>query len=77
MSAPEIARADHIAWTKGRALAELDAGSTTNAIASVASDLRKHADTQGHSAIDLMMMLVMAGHLDTDRQVREFIEGIQ
>ncbi len=70
-------RTDHIAWVKERALAELDAGSRVNAIASVTSDMRKHPDTEEHPAVELMMMLAMAGHLDSDRQAREFIEGIQ
>lgn len=70
-------RTDHIAWVKERALAELDAGSTVNAIASVTSDLSKHPETEGHAAVELMMMLAMSGHLDADRQVREFIDGIQ
>ncbi len=76
MSTSETTRADHVTWVKERALAELDAGSAVNAIASVTSDMNKHAATAGHPAIELMMILAMAGHLDSDRQVREFIEGI-
>jgi hypothetical protein len=70
-------RAEHIAWVKERALAELDAGSVVNAMSSVTSDLRKHPDTDGHAAIELMAMLAIGGHLGNETQMREFIGGIQ
>ncbi len=70
-------RNDHIAWVKERALAELDAGSVVNSMASVTSDLGKHPATEDHPAGALMMMLAMSGHLGNERQMREFIEGIQ
>lgn len=74
-------RADHIAWVKERALAELDADPSymgvANALASVGSDLTKHADTADHPAILLGTQLAMAGHLDTHQQARDFITGIQ
>lgn len=40
------------------------------------SDLTKHPETEGHAAIELMMILAMGGHLSTPHRVREFIEGI-
>lgn len=70
-------RTEHVEWAKQRALKELDAGSRNNAIASITSDLTKHVDTQGHPAIELMVMLIMNGHMNSDREVREFIEGIR
>ncbi len=39
--------------------------------------MRKHPETQGHAAVELMGMLAMTGHLGTERDMREFIEGIQ
>lgn len=70
-------RTQHVEWTKARAIAELDAGSPTLATASVASDLSKHPQTADHSAIELMMMLAMNGHMTTVAEVRDFIEGIR
>jgi hypothetical protein len=72
-----VNRAEHIVWVKQRALGELDAGSVWNAVASIASDLRKHPETEGHPAPELMTMLAVNGHLGNERQMREFIEGIQ
>lgn len=73
-------RDERVEWTKQRALAELEppgGGGVVAAIASVQSDLGKHPETQGHTAIELMMMLAMGGHLSTPIQVREFIDGIR
>lgn len=72
-------RADHITWVKEHALVELNGTSAgrATALSSVASDLGTHPDTRGHDAVLLGTMLAMAGHLDTDRQMREWIEGIQ
>lgn len=71
--------AEHVAWTKQRALDELAAGGPDaigNAIASVQSDLGKHPGTQEHAAILLMGVLALGGQLRTEHEVREFIEGI-
>lgn len=72
-------RDQHVAWVKQRALAELDdsQAGVVRAITSVASDLRKHEETAGHTAMHLMTALAVAGHLGTDREVREFIDGIR
>ncbi|MFY9457669.1 MAG: hypothetical protein WAP23_01945 [Candidatus Spechtbacterales bacterium] len=39
------------------------------------SDLGKHPETAGHLAIELGMMLLMGGHLDSKEEMRKFIEG--
>ena len=39
------------------------------------SDLGKHPETANHSAIQLGMMMLMAGHLTTPAEMRKFIEG--
>lgn len=70
-----MTRADHLEWCKSRARDYLEAGDTKGALASMFSDLGKHAETEGHAAIKLGAMLMMAGHLHTVQQVREFIEG--
>ena len=72
-------RDEHVTWTKERALAELEpgGGGVVAAIGSVQSDLGKHPETRGHTAIELMQLLAMAGHLQTDAEAREFIDGIR
>jgi hypothetical protein len=41
------------------------------------SDLRKHPDTANHGALELGGMLLIAGHLSSTHDVRNFIEGTQ
>ena len=68
-------RAEHLAWCKQRALEYVNAGDLPQAMASMGSDLGKHPETAGHSAIQLGMMLLMGGHLNTQQAMRKFIEG--
>lgn len=70
-------RQEHVEWCKQRALAYVDRGDVQNAFASLNSDLRKHPETEDHGAIELGMMLMLAGHLSTSKQMREWIEGVQ
>lgn len=75
MSRPD-GRAEHLAWCKERALAYLDAGEPVHlAFQSLGSDLRKYPDTAKHPALELGMMQLVAGQLDTPAQMRRFIEG--
>ncbi len=68
-------RGEHLEWSKERALAYIDKGDLKQAYASIVSDLSKHKDTEGHIAIELGMMLMVAGNLDTTEEMRNFIEG--
>ena len=70
-----MTRAEHLQWAKDRALEYVDAGDVQNAFASMASDLNKHPETQGHAGLELGMMQLMAGMLSTPAQMRHFIEG--
>lgn len=70
-----ITRAQHLAWCKQRALAELESGNIEDAFASMASDLQKHPETQGHIGIQLGTMQLMGGRLSSPQQMRRFIEG--
>jgi len=72
-----VNRAEHLAWAKARAIVYADAGQLGDALASIGSDLRKHPETRDHAGVELMAMLMFAGHLDTPREVRKFIEGFQ
>ena len=68
-------RAKHLQWCKDRALEYADRGDMTNAIASMASDMSKHPDTENHAGLQLMVMLAMASKFDRLGELRKFIEG--
>lgn len=68
-------RQEHLQWCKQRALEYCEAGDTTNAFASMTSDLSKHPETENHPAIQLGMMLLMSGHLSSQIEMKKFIEG--
>lgn len=68
-------RAEHLAWCKQRALEYCDLGDTNQAFASMASDLGKHYETQGHIGIRLGMTMMLGGHLNSAQEMRNFIEG--
>ena len=68
-------RAEHLEWCKKRANEYIDAGDIPNAYASMASDLRKHAETEDHPAIALGMQLMMIGELGTAPKMQRFIDG--
>lgn len=70
-----MTRKEHLDWSKKRALELVDQGDLRQAYASMASDLNKHRETEGHVAIDLGMMLMTSGNLDSPMKMREFIEG--
>ena len=70
-----ITRAEHLTWCKKRAIEYVDNGDVQNAFASMASDLNKHPETEGHAAIQLGMMMLMAGQLSSPQDMRRFIEG--
>jgi hypothetical protein len=70
-------RAEHLTWAKNRALAYVESGDIQNAFASIASDLRKHPETEGHAAMELGLLMMMSGTgLRTPDEMRKFIEGI-
>lgn len=69
-------RTEHLEWCKQRALQELDYyHSPAKGFASMASDLGKHPETKNHAAIQLGMMMMMAGQLSTEQEMKKFIEG--
>ena len=71
----EMTRTEHLQWCKDRALEYVNNDDLKNAYASMASDLRKHKETESHAGIVMGMGLLMAGHLDTAEKMRHFIEG--
>lgn len=68
-------RAEHLAWCKQRALEYCDAGDTSQAFASMASDLGKHPETERHIGIELGFMQLLVGGLSSPTEMRRFIEG--
>jgi hypothetical protein len=73
----ETTRAEHLAWCKRRALEYCEMGEYEQALASMGSDLNKHPETAGHSAMQIGMIMLMGGHLKTRESMREFIEGFR
>lgn len=71
----EMTRAEHLTWAKERALEYVDAGDLSTALTSIASDLNKHPETKNHPGVMLGMQLMVSGHLDTPKQMRDHIEG--
>lgn len=70
-----MTREEHLEWCKKRALEYVDSGDCQGAYGSMASDLGKHEETAGHSAIPLGMMLLVNGHLNQPEDMRKFIQG--
>lgn len=70
-----MTRQEHLQWCKDRALEYVERGDITNAIASMSGDLRKHPETQDHAGIQLGMMLLVGGRMNTKEDARRFIEG--
>ena len=68
-------REEHLQWCKDRALQYVEAGDNHQAFASMSSDLGKHPETEGHGGIMLGMGLMMNGHLDGAKKMRDFING--
>lgn len=68
-------REEHLEWCKQRALEYCDAGKPQEAYASMASDLGKHPETQGHIAVSLGLQLMMIGDLNTPDKMATFIRG--
>lgn len=70
-----MTRAEHLKWCKERALEYVGQGDLQNAFASMASDLGKHEETAGHAGIQLGMVMLMGGQLNSEAEMRRFIEG--
>jgi hypothetical protein len=68
-------REEHLEWCKKRALEYNERGDTTNAFSSFLSDMGKHEETATHMALELGMSLLLAGHLSTQQQMNDWIEG--
>ena len=69
-----LTRDEHLAWCKRRALEYVDAGDLTHAVASMASDLKTHPDTD-NPALNGLVMIGMMYVTDGDKAaVQRWIE---
>lgn len=75
-------RAEHLAFCKERALRELEYylvhepdRACANAFTSMASDMSKHPETDSPKLMQLGMMMLMGGMLNTPDAMRRWIEG--
>lgn len=72
----DMTHAEHLAWAKERALEYVDRGDLYEALASIASDLRKHPSTDTLTTAMLVTSIGARAALDgDDAEMRRFIEG--
>lgn len=68
-----MTRAEHLQWSKDRAIQILKEGDSTGAVTSFMSDMAKHSELENHSALELMMMLYMTENLsDIEKFINDF-----
>ena len=70
-----MTRQEHLDWCKTRALEYCDTGDINSAFSSMASDLGKHPETQGHMGVEMGTSLLSIGGLSGPGEMRKFIEG--
>lgn len=69
-------RAEHLAWSKQRALEYVDRGELENAIASMGSDLKKHEAWRDSRSVSFMVTEAIMFELARGPEaVRRWIEG--
>ena len=72
-----MTRDEHLQWCKDRAHEYADQGDAKNAVASMLSDLGKHAETKGSvdSLAPLATMMLIGGQLSNVHELKRFIDG--
>lgn len=68
-------RAEHLQWCKDRAMEYVNAGDGDAAFASFTSDMRKHPETIGHSALMLGSQMFFSGQLVRRAEMTKWIQG--
>lgn len=74
-----MTRAEHLAWAKARALAELSVGGdrgTSAAISSLIQDFQLHSELKEHDGPMFGFQQLVAGFIITPEQAKTFIEGL-
>ena len=69
-----LTRDEHLAWCKRRAFEYVGAGDLTHAVASMASDLKTHPDTDNPALSGLVMIGMMYVTDDDKAAVQRWIE---
>lgn len=72
-------RAQHLQWVRQRAIDEFRfSGKPADAVASIISDLGKHPETAGSGQVigALALMQLASGQLNTEAQIKKFVDGI-
>jgi len=70
-----MTREEHLEHCKKRALEYVENGDLQQAFNSFQSDMRKHPETRDHIALNLGSMLFISGHLDSPKQMIDWIVG--
>lgn len=71
-----MTRLEHLEWCKKRAIEEMDFNRRpTSALISMASDLRKHPETNSEALVSLCMMQIMINPNITRQEVINFLNG--
>lgn len=69
-------REEHIKWCKERAISEMNySGKPSSALVSMASDLRKHPETNKEALINLCMSMLIAKPNMERQEAINFIQG--
>ena len=68
-------RQEHLQWCKQRALKYVETNDLPQAFASFQSDMKKHNETSDHMGLELGGQLFFGGHLLSDHEMREWING--
>jgi len=77
MDKQQKTRSEHLEYCKKRALAYCEQNELRLAFASMAADLKKHPETEGHAAISLGALLVYGGFLETKEKMVKFINDFE
>jgi hypothetical protein len=70
-----LTRQEHLDWCKKRALELLDLGDRQQAVISMLADLRKHPELQNHPGGMIGTMMLLGGFLETNEEIRKWING--
>ena len=70
-----MTRLEHLEWCKQRANEYVEQNDLQQAFASFQSDMTKHLETANHIALELGTMLLVGGHLSSQHQMKEWING--
>lgn len=71
-----MTRQEHLKWCKERAIQEMDFyKDPSKALVSMASDLRKHPETNSEALVSLCMMQLMMNPKISRQEVINFLNG--